>query len=96
MSETESIEYWSLEAEELLNFSPFHGVDEMVIVLSGRATLSGRDIVEGCVALVPRDTEATLRARDQTKLVCIRVLPDAVAARLPTRIPELPIDERTI
>jgi hypothetical protein len=96
MSETESIEYCELSAGEAIAFVPTHGVDEMVIVLEGHASVAGNELMAGTVALIPWGFEGSLCASINTRLIYARVLPEAVSSRLPPRIPELPENERAI
>lgn len=96
MSETEAIEYHVLDQGAGLAFVPQHGVDEAIVLLAGNATLAGQKLETGQLALVPQGTAAHLTMTRSGTLLSIRILPDRIARQLPPRIPELPVDDRTI
>lgn len=95
-SETESVEHHRLRAGERLCFDAPHGVDELVVVLSGEVELEGGAAGPGSVVLVPEGVGGDLTARSPAALLSVRGLAARVTAALPPRVPELPVTERAV
>lgn len=95
-SETESVEHHRLGAGERLSFDAPHGVDELVVVLSGEVDVDGGTAGPGSVVLVPEGAGGELTARVPTAVLSVRGLAARVTAALPPRVPELPVAERAV
>lgn len=95
-SECEGVEYWDLPAGTRLGVRARHGVEEAVLVLSGRLTLHEEaartgGAGAGQVMLIPHGVDGELVAGDAPAIaLMVRGLPAAVSAQLPPRLPELP------
>lgn len=94
LSETESIEFWRLAPGDQMSFGQAHGVDEMIILLTGQLRFDGKVLKAGSVIMVPDGATNALSAMVHSTLISARALPDRIAQRLPPRIPELPVHER--
>ncbi|MTI46153.1 hypothetical protein JM93_00197 [Roseibium hamelinense] len=96
-SDAESVEHWTLEGGRELEFPEGHGVDETIIVLSGRFQLESAVLEPGsAVFLGEVDGSVSLRSLQSGALLSVRVLSQRAISSLPARVPELPVHERAL
>lgn len=95
-SECEAIEYWSLDSGEILKIDPDHGVDECLIILEGRLRVGAIICGANTAVALPQGTTGVIEAASRVRALSIRTFSSAALDRLPSRVPELRIEDRAI
>lgn len=100
-AECESFDHLRLPAGRIVEHDPDDGVEQAVLVVSGTAVVREgartRTLGPGRLALLGHGSPLALRAGDRgLEVLTLRLMPRAVSAALPARVPELPEAERTL